>query len=160
MPSPTFNTDPLGTFVIPNRWISFTVKSLKILDADAAVICKNGNLDIIYNPDAIPGEGVECDTKHEQQHIEDYHKRYGENVCKDAQGNNHHDGDQPSGGENYEAFRKQSECDAYQASLDCLREKLCKYKDEPFTNTNKARLYAREKKAIQMMEELKCPKKR
>ena len=53
-------------------------------------------------------------------HKKDWEERYGPDLCKGVK-----DGHLPVGGDGYEKFRKESECKAHKAGLEC-REKLRK----------------------------------
>ena len=82
-----------------------------------SIVCKGGKLEIqIGNKTA----SDKCTPDHEQVHINDWKKRYGDNLCSGVP-----DGQLPCGGKDYKDFMRQTECDAYKAGKAC-REKLLK----------------------------------
>lgn len=64
---------------------------------------------------------------HEFSHLEDWLKRYGEDVCKGQK-----NGTTPVGGDGYDEFLRQSECKAYKADKKCFQDllKKCNPKDK------------------------------
>ncbi len=79
----------------------------------------NGNFEIDY-------AGFEdtfvqpCIKAHEEQHIEDYKKRFGQNACQGVP-----KGEVPFPGPDYNAFLSSTECKAYRASNECIRKLPC-----------------------------------
>jgi len=108
--------DRLGLYVVPTDFPPAANKD--------TVICFNGKL-TIQNKDKGPDR--KCTGEHEYSHLQDWLKRYGEDVCKGKK-----NGSVPVGGDGYNEFLRQSECKAYKAGKKC-REKLlatCKEKDK------------------------------
>jgi len=64
------------------------------------------------------GADMKCTEAHEQQHVDDWKKRYGDDVCVGVP-----DGALPMGGEGYYEFIRSSECRAYRVGWAC-RENL------------------------------------
>jgi len=88
------------------------------------VICYNGKLTIQNKK---KGPGRKCYGVHEYSHLQDWLKRYGEDVCKGQK-----NGTTPVGGDGYDEFLRQSECKAYKADKKCFEDLLknCKPKDK------------------------------
>ena len=88
------------------------------------VICYNGQL-TIQNKNKGPGR--KCYGVHEYSHLQDWLKRYGEDVCKGQK-----NGTTPVGGDGYDEFLRQSECKAYKADKKGFEDLLknCKPKDK------------------------------
>ena len=91
----------------------------------------NGNYEVVLG--SYKGEPVEaCVRQHEEDHIKDYKKRYGEDSCKGRKKGDLPGGDLP--GEppgTYENWLEDSECRAYKDELECLEKllKTCPDKD-------------------------------
>ena len=88
---------------------------------EAAYICQGGQLTVKLN--RAKGKAYEkCAIMHEQEHIKDMKRKYGENVCANIA-----DGKQPGailGDSDYSDWQNwlgQSECKAYLTSRECLR---------------------------------------
>jgi len=83
------------------------------------IVCKGGNLEIQLGETPKGDSDEKCTREHEQQHIEDWKKRYGPNLCHGIA-----DGYCPYGGSGFEDFRKQTECDAYARGKKCREQQL------------------------------------
>jgi RHS repeat-associated protein len=90
---------------------------------DNTIICYNGKL-TIQNKNKGPDR--KCTGVHEYTHLQDWLKRYGDDVCKGQK-----NGTTPVGGDGYDEFLRQSECKAYKAGKKCREDLLknCNEKD-------------------------------
>jgi RHS repeat-associated protein len=91
---------------------------------DNSIVCKGGKL-VVQNNNK--GPDSKCTQAHEDQHIQDWKKRYGDDLCKGVK-----DGYLPVGGDGYSEFLRQSECDAFKVGKKCRDDLLkgCDPKDK------------------------------
>ena len=89
-----------------------------------SIVCRGGK-HVVQNNNK--GPDSKCSQAHEEQHINDWKKRYGDDLCKGVK-----DGYLPVGGDGYAEFLRQSECDAYKAGKKCRDDLLkgCNAKDQ------------------------------
>jgi hypothetical protein len=94
----------------------------------------NGHYEIILSNHDWNSKVRKCVEQHEQDHINDYKKRYGESSCQKKRKGEFPSEDlpgEPAGG--YERWHDQSECDAYTAEVECDEKILrsCPARDRP-----------------------------
>jgi RHS repeat-associated protein len=100
----------------------------------ATIKCKGGKY--VVDLGGAKGQPYEkCVTAHEQQHIDDWKKRYGENSCQGVP-----DGQLPMGGTDYKDFLHDSECKAHAVARDCAKKLAdgCKDAGDKATDKNYA----------------------
>jgi RHS repeat-associated protein len=129
------NRDPIGedgginlyAFVANNpviwvdRWGLVIVGQPVKVDPNAnTILCHGGKL-TVQNRDK--GIGRKCTGEHEYRHLLDWKERYGDDLCKGVK-----DGYLPVGGDDYEEFKRKSECRASKAGKNCLEDLLRKCK--------------------------------
>lgn len=83
--------------------------------------CQNGELVVHLGAPTGCKPNDECTQEHEEQHMEDWIKFYGKDLCKGVK-----DGNLPVGGDGYEEMFNKSECDAYTKGLECREDALKK----------------------------------
>ena len=133
------NRDPIGEFGglnlysfvnnDPVIWIdrfglAVVGTPVQIPPGGQSIVCRGGKL-VVQNNNK--GPDSKCSQAHEEQHINDWKKRYGDDLCKGVK-----DGYLPVGGDGYAEFLRQSECDAYKAGKKCRDDLLkgCNAKDQ------------------------------
>ncbi len=114
--SPSTHTDPFGrTFYDEGPKIPGT--PIQNDPSANTIVCRGGRLEVQNNNN---GPDRSCTQIHEEEHIKDWKRRYGDGLCKGVQ-----DGYIPIGGSGYDEFKRKSECRAYRAGKKC-RERLVK----------------------------------
>jgi hypothetical protein len=132
------NRDPVGEAGGINLFGFARGNAVNWFDRDglkaATIECRGGKYNIILN--WAKGEPYEsCVIAHEQQHIDDWKRRYGEDSCKGVA-----DGSLPKGGPDYEKFLHDSECKAHAIGRDCAK-RLCHSERDP-ANNGEDQIYA------------------
>jgi len=129
------NRDPLGERLDPNiygfvrnnpiEWIDWfglyvVGTPIAINPNEDTIECRGGILRMHLGRTQKGNSDRACTAAHEAVHLQDFTDRYGPNLCKGVP-----DGQLPQGGPGFADFQRQTECNAYQAGLQCRLNQNC-----------------------------------